>query len=55
MAQENLFGEIIGEDRETPLQVAVNAAPVADASARAAAAARAAELRHELEYHAYRY
>ena len=55
MAQENLFGEIVGEDQEVPLQVAEDAAPVADASAKAAAAARAAELRHELDYHAYRY
>ena len=54
MAQENLFGEIVGEDQEVPLQVAEDAAPVADASAKAAAA-RAAELRHELDYHAYRY
>lgn len=55
MAQENLFGEIVGEDQELPLQVAEGATPVADASAKAAAAARAAELRHELDYHAYRY
>ena len=55
MAQENLFGEIVGEDQEVPLQVAEDAAPVADASAKAVAAARAAELRRELDYHAYRY
>ncbi len=55
MAQENLFDEIMGEDQETVSQVTAGAAPAADASAKTAAAARAAELRHELDYHAYRY
>ncbi len=56
MEQENLFGEVVSEDRVEPLSSPEGTAMPADAAGdRAAAAARAAELRHELDYHAYRY
>ena len=56
MEQENLFGEVVSEDRVAPLSSPEGTAMPADAAGdRAAAAARAAELRHELDYHAYRY
>ena len=51
MEQSSLFGDGVDIDTETPAS-ADAAAPV---DARAQAAARAAELRHELDYHAYRY
>lgn len=51
MEQSSLFGDGVDIDTETPASADV-AAP---ADARAQAAARAAELRHELDYHAYRY
>lgn len=51
MEQSSLFGDGVDIDTETP--ASVDAAAPADA--RAQAAARAAELRHELDYHAYRY
>lgn len=51
MEQSSLFGDGVDIDTET-LASTDTAAP---ADARAQAAARAAELRHELDYHAYRY
>lgn len=51
MEQSSLFGDGVDIDTETP--ASTDAAAPADA--RAQAAARAAELRHELDYHAYRY
>ena len=51
MEQSSLFGDGVDVDTETPASTDT-AAP---ADARAQAAARAAELRHELDYHAYRY
>ena len=51
MEQSSLFGDGVDIDTETPASTD-SAAP---ADARAQAAARAAELRHELDYHAYRY
>ncbi len=51
MEQSSLFGDGVDIDTETP--ASVDAAAPTDA--RAQAAARAAELRHELDYHAYRY
>ncbi len=51
MEQSSLFGDGVDIDTETPASTDT-AAP---ADARAQAAARAAELRHELDYHAYRY
>ena len=51
MEQSSLFGDGVGIDTETP--ASADAAAPTDAHARAAA--RAAELRHELDYHAYRY
>ena len=51
MEQSSLFGDGVDIDTETPASVDV-AAPT---DARAQAAVRAAELRHELDYHAYRY
>ena len=49
MEQSSLFGDGVDIDTETPASTDT-AAP---ADARAQAAARAAELRHELDYHAY--
>ena len=51
MKQSSLFGDGVDIDTETPASTDT-AAPI---DARAQAAARAAELRHELDYHAYRY
>lgn len=51
MEQSSLFGDGVDIDTETPASTDT-AAPT---DARAQAAARAAELRHELDYHAYRY
>lgn len=51
MEQSSLFGDGVDIDTETP----ASADTAAPADARAQAAARAAELRHELDYHAYRY
>lgn len=51
MEQSSLFGDGVDIDTKTPASTDT-AAP---ADARAQAAARAAELRHELDYHAYRY
>ncbi len=51
MEQSSLFGDGVDIDTETPASTDATA-PV---DARAQAAARAAELRHELDYHAYRY
>ena len=51
MEQSSLFGDGVDIDTETP----ASADAAAPADARAQAAARAAELRHELDYHAYRY
>ena len=51
MEQSSLFGDGVDIDTETPASTDT-AAP---ADTRAQAAARAAELRHELDYHAYRY
>ena len=51
MEQSSLFGDGVDIDTETP----ASAEATAPADARAQAAARAAELRHELDYHAYRY
>ena len=51
MEQSSLFGDGVDIDTETPASMDT-AAPD---DARAQAAARAAELRHELDYHAYRY
>ena len=51
MEQSSLFGDGVDIDTETP--ASTDTAVPADA--RAQAAARAAELRHELDYHAYRY
>ena len=51
MEQSSLFGDGVDIDTETPTSMDT-AAPD---DARAQAAARAAELRHELDYHAYRY
>ena len=51
MEQSSLFGDGVDIDTET-LASTDTAAP---ADARAQSAARAAELRHELDYHAYRY
>lgn len=51
MEQSSLFGDGVDIDTETP--ASTDAAAPTDA--RAQAAARAAELRHELDYHAYRY
>lgn len=51
MEQSSLFGDGVDIDTETPASTDT-AAP---ADARAQAAARVAELRHELDYHAYRY
>lgn len=51
MEQSSLFGDGVDIDTETP----ASADATAPVDARAQAAARAAELRHELDYHAYRY
>lgn len=51
MEQSSLFGDGVDIDTETP----ASADAAAPADARAQAAVRAAELRHELDYHAYRY
>lgn len=51
MEQSSLFGDGVDIDTEMP----ASADTAAPADARAQAAARAAELRHELDYHAYRY
>ena len=51
MEQSSLFGDGVDIDTETP----TSADTIALTDARAKAAARAAELRHELDYHAYRY
>ncbi len=51
MEQSSLFGDGVDIDTETP----TTAEAAAPTDARAQAAARAAELRHELDYHAYRY
>lgn len=51
MEQSSLFGDGVDIDTETP----ASADATAPTDARAKAAARAAELRHELDYHAYRY
>lgn len=51
MEQSSLFGDGVDIDTETP----ATAEATAPTDARAQAAARAAELRHELDYHAYRY
>lgn len=51
MEQSSLFGDGVDIDTETPASTDT----AASADARAQAAARAAELRHELDYHAYRY
>lgn len=51
MEQSSLFGDGVDIDTETPTSTDT----VAPTDARAQAAARAAELRHELDYHAYRY
>lgn len=51
MEQSSLFGDGVDIDTETPAR----ADATAPTDARAKAAARAAELRHELDYHAYRY
>lgn len=51
MEQSSLFGDGVDIDTEAPASVDA----VAPTDARAQAAARAAELRHELDYHAYRY
>ena len=51
MEQSSLFGDGVDIDTETP--ASTDAAAPTDAHAQAAA--RAAELRHELDYHAYRY
>ena len=51
MEQSSLFGDGVDIDTETP----ASAGATAPTDARAQAAARAAELRHELDYHAYRY
>lgn len=51
MEQSSLFGDGVDIDTETP----TSADAAAPTDARAQAAARAAELRHELDYHAYRY
>lgn len=51
MEQSSLFGDGVDIDTETP----ASAEAAAPADAHAQAAARAAELRHELDYHAYRY
>lgn len=51
MEQSSLFGDGVDIDAETP----ASADATAPTDARARAAARAAELRHELDYHAYRY
>ena len=51
MEQSSLFGDGVDIDTETP----ASADAAAPTDARARAAARAAELRHELDYHAYRY
>lgn len=51
MEQSSLFGDGVDIDTETP----TTAEATAPTDVRAQAAARAAELRHELDYHAYRY
>ena len=51
MEQSSLFGDGVDIDTKTP----ATAEAAAPTDARAQAAARAAELRHELDYHAYRY
>ena len=51
MEQSSLFGDGVDIDTET----SASTDTAASADARAQAAARAAELRHELDYHAYRY
>ena len=51
MEQSSLFGDGVNIDAESPASVDA----VAPTDARAQAAARTAELRHELDYHAYRY
>lgn len=51
MEQSSLFGDGVEIDTETP----ASADAAAPTDTRAQAAARAAELRHELDYHAYRY
>lgn len=51
MEQSSLFGDGVDIDTETP----ASADATAPTDARAQAATRAAELRHELDYHAYRY
>lgn len=51
MEQSSLFGDGVDIDTKTP----ASADAAAPADAHAQAAARAAELRHELDYHAYRY
>ena len=50
MEQSSLFGDGVDIDTETP----TTAEATAPTDARAQAATRAAELRHELDYHAYR-
>ena len=51
MEQSSLLGDGVDIDTKTP----ATAEATAPTDARAQAAARAAELRHELDYHAYRY
>ena len=51
MEQSSLFGDGVDIDTETP----TTAEATAPTDVRAQAATRAAELRHELDYHAYRY
>ena len=51
MEQSSLFGDGVDIDTGKP----ASAGAAAPTDARAQAAARAAELRHELDYHAYRY
>lgn len=51
MEQSSLFGDGVDIDTEAPASADI----AASTDARARAAARAAELRHELDYHAYRY
>ena len=53
MEQENLFGENVAAEQAGTSDAA--GAQRDGVHARAEAAARAAELRHELDYHAYRY
>lgn len=51
MEQSSLFGDGVDIDTKTPASTDT----AASTDAHAQAAARAAELRHELDYHAYRY